>query len=149
MKKVLRVLMFGWEFPPVKSGGLGTACFGLTQGLSQQEVDITFVIPHVYSDHRSDTIQLEGMFDRYSENVTFKKVESIIQPYQTVVEYETEYSRQVVRKGVSNKKDAIYSTNLYEEVERYAFMATELVKDVACDIIHAHDWMTIKAGLVA
>ncbi|KKT36370.1 MAG: glycosyl transferase group 1, partial [Parcubacteria group bacterium GW2011_GWC1_44_26] len=27
----MRVLMFGWEFPPHNSGGLGTACFGLTR----------------------------------------------------------------------------------------------------------------------
>lgn len=26
--------MFGWEFPPHISGGLGTACFGLTKGLA-------------------------------------------------------------------------------------------------------------------
>lgn len=31
----MKVLMLGWEFPPYISGGLGTACYGLTQGLSQ------------------------------------------------------------------------------------------------------------------
>ena len=36
--------MFGWEFPPHISGGLGTACYGLTKGLSAQGgVDIIFV----------------------------------------------------------------------------------------------------------
>jgi glycosyltransferase involved in cell wall biosynthesis len=37
--------MLGWEFPPYISGGLGTACFGLTRGLNRQGVDIVFVLP--------------------------------------------------------------------------------------------------------
>jgi hypothetical protein len=45
-KKVMNVLMFGWEFPPNISGGLGTACYGIVKGLSEcQDVNITFVIP--------------------------------------------------------------------------------------------------------
>ena len=30
----MRVLMFGWEFPPFKSGGLGTACQGMVTALA-------------------------------------------------------------------------------------------------------------------
>lgn len=41
----MRVLMLGWEFPPFITGGLGTACFGLTQGLARQGAQITFVLP--------------------------------------------------------------------------------------------------------
>jgi glycogen(starch) synthase len=37
--------MFGWEFPPHISGGLGTACFGLTKSLSHQDVKVRFVVP--------------------------------------------------------------------------------------------------------
>ena len=33
----MRVLMFGWEFPPHISGGLGTACYGMTQALAQKK----------------------------------------------------------------------------------------------------------------
>ena len=44
----MKVLMFGWEFPPLSSGGLGTACYGLTKGLSRKGIEITFVLP--YSD---------------------------------------------------------------------------------------------------
>ncbi|WP_303193261.1 glycogen/starch synthase, partial [uncultured Desulfovibrio sp.] len=42
----MRVLMFGWEFPPHISGGLGTACYGMTQALAKKGVEITFVLPH-------------------------------------------------------------------------------------------------------
>lgn len=41
----MRVFMLGWEFPPYISGGLGTACFGLTRALSRQDTHITFVLP--------------------------------------------------------------------------------------------------------
>jgi glycogen synthase len=40
-----KVLMFGWEYPPFNSGGLGTACYGLTHGLADNNVDVTFVLP--------------------------------------------------------------------------------------------------------
>ena len=43
----MRVLMFGWEFPPHISGGLGTACFGMTQALAKKGAEIIFVLPRV------------------------------------------------------------------------------------------------------
>ena len=47
----MKVLMFGWEFPPHISGGLGTACYGLTKALiSQENMDIIFVIPKTFGD---------------------------------------------------------------------------------------------------
>ena len=43
--------MFGWEFPPHISGGLGTACYGLTRGMSSiKDLDILFVVPKAYGD---------------------------------------------------------------------------------------------------
>ena len=41
----MKVFMLGWEFPPYISGGLGTACYGLTQGLDQIGVEVAFVLP--------------------------------------------------------------------------------------------------------
>lgn len=46
----MKVLMFGWEFPPHISGGLGTACFGLTQSLVRQKVKVLFVVPRLHGD---------------------------------------------------------------------------------------------------
>ena len=37
--------MFGWEFPPHNSGGLGVACQGLTRALAARDYEITFVMP--------------------------------------------------------------------------------------------------------
>lgn len=41
----VRVLMLGWEFPPFITGGLGTACYGLTKAMDRAGLDVTFVLP--------------------------------------------------------------------------------------------------------
>ena len=41
----MRVLMLGWEFPPFITGGLGTACAGLTKSLVNAGTEVTFVLP--------------------------------------------------------------------------------------------------------
>ncbi len=43
----MRVLMFGWEFPPHISGGLGTACHGITQALARHGIETVFMVPHI------------------------------------------------------------------------------------------------------
>jgi glycogen synthase len=54
----IRVLMLGWEFPPFITGGLGTACYGLTRAMDRRGMDVTFVLPkHVDEDH-ADHIRL-------------------------------------------------------------------------------------------
>jgi glycogen synthase len=41
----MRVFMLGWEFPPFISGGLGTACYGLTKAMDELGIEVTFVLP--------------------------------------------------------------------------------------------------------
>ena len=65
----MKVLMFGWEFPPYSSGGLGTACYGLTKSLSKENTEITFVLPYD-SDLQADFINL------LSTNIKIKKINS-------------------------------------------------------------------------
>lgn len=50
----MKVLMFGWEFPPHISGGLGTACYRLTHSLVQKDVKILFVVPRVFGDEPTE-----------------------------------------------------------------------------------------------
>ena len=43
--------MFGWEYPPHILGGLGTASFGITEGLhAQGDMEITFCLPKPWGD---------------------------------------------------------------------------------------------------
>ena len=54
----MKVLMFGWEFPPHISGGLGTACYGLTHSLGKEEVDVLFVVPKLHGDEPAERVNL-------------------------------------------------------------------------------------------
>lgn len=57
----MKVLMFGWEFPPHISGGLGTASYGLTKSLSAiDDLEILFVVPKLYGDEDNDVAKLIG-----------------------------------------------------------------------------------------
>jgi len=105
----MRVFMLGWEFPPFISGGLGTACYGLTKALSKQSTDVVFVLPKAVDTEYSSHVKLlspqapkAAMGDRSAESVastyqlddeyggtgfehvTFKAVPSrMISPYQS------------------------------------------------------------------
>jgi glycogen synthase len=54
----MRVLMFGWEFPPHISGGLGTACFGLSQSLVRENIDLMFVVPKLHGNESAEQMTL-------------------------------------------------------------------------------------------
>lgn len=54
---MIKVLMFGWEFPPHISGGLGTACYGLTRALQKKKVKVLFAIPRLYGDEGESHIK--------------------------------------------------------------------------------------------
>ena len=57
----MKALMFGWEFPPHILGGLGTASYGLTRGMAQQEdMEITFVIPKPWGDEDQSFLKIIG-----------------------------------------------------------------------------------------
>jgi len=54
----MRVFMLGWEFPPFVSGGLGTACYGLTKALSKQQTDVIFVLPRMVGTAEATHVRL-------------------------------------------------------------------------------------------
>lgn len=93
----MRVFMLGWEFPPFISGGLGTACYGLTKAMSSLGTDILFVLPRPVATPFSTHVRLispqansplagpatEFRLDEF-ENVTFRTIDAqITSPYQT------------------------------------------------------------------
>ena len=69
----MQVLMFGWEFPPHISGGLGTACYGLTKSLSAiEDLEILFTVPKLYGDEDNDIADLIGAGDILVKQYKFK-----------------------------------------------------------------------------
>ncbi len=136
--------MFGWEFPPFSSGGLGTACLGITKGLSKLGASVIFVIPKMLSHASSKYAKLIAADAEAIENVHILGINSALVAYATSESY---HSHTLNRKGVH--AESIYGANLFQEVERYALQAASIAKNEDFDIIHCHDWMTYKAGINA
>jgi glycosyltransferase involved in cell wall biosynthesis len=138
--------MFGWEFPPFKSGGLGTACYDLTKGMANLGYEVTFVMPFAPDKSDADFVKLRGAA-REMAKIKIRKVDSILSPYQTLQSYEETYNG-IVKPGSSGSIE-IYGKNMHEEVKRFALLAKKIAKEEKFDIIHAHDWMTYEAGINA
>ncbi len=117
--------MFGWEFPPHNSGGLGTACEGLTKALAARGAEIVLVLPRPFSNPVS---YLRLVCADIDPLITLRPVRSRLRPY------------------LANGRCGF---NLLSEVEAYARRARELVPEEDFDLIHAHDWLAFPAGLVA
>jgi glycosyltransferase involved in cell wall biosynthesis len=141
----MKVLMFGWEFPPFKSGGLGTACYDLTKGLSRQGIEVTFVMPKAPEDANTGFVKIIGT-NNYMKNVKIRKVNSILTAYNTSKSYSETSDRY---KILGTKGDNVYGKDLYQEVERFSEVAKIIAAEEPHDVIHAHDWMTYKAGINA
>jgi glycogen synthase len=129
--------MLGWEFPPYKSGGLGTACYDLTKGLAREGVEITFVMPCAPSEAYEEFVDIIGANTR----AKIRTVHSLLTPYMTTETYDNVYS--------SEKCGDLYGPNMHVEIERFSRAVENIIKDEEFDIIHAHDWMTYAAGVLA
>ncbi len=165
----MRVLMFGWEFPPHISGGLGTACYGLTNGLSYfDDMDILFVVPKAFGDEDQSKLRLIGANDislsehntHYQDllkKIRFMEVNSNIIPYTDPDEYfklleqDKTGKKQFVHARFSGKLEFTggYGANLFQEIANYAAVATEIAAAGDFDVIHSHDWLTYPAGMAA
>lgn len=132
------VLMFGWEFPPYNSGGLGVACQGLTKALASRGVNVTFVLPRKL-DIQSPLLRV--LFAD-SGNVRLEAVDALLMPYLDQASYNG------IKTGLGHA-GLRYGGNLFEEVERYARYSAEIIRQEKFDIIHAHDWLTFPAGIKA
>ena len=141
----MKVLMFGWEFPPFKSGGLGTACYELSKGLSKQGVDVTFVMPKAPDNAQSDFANIIGT-NNYLKNVKIRKVDSMLTAYNSSDSYSDSLARY---KVLGTKGDTVYGADLHEEVERFSKVASIIANEEGHDVIHAHDWMAYAAGINA
>jgi glycosyltransferase involved in cell wall biosynthesis len=165
----MRVLMFGWEFPPHISGGLGTASYGLTKGLSSVGgVEILFVVPKAFGDEDQTNLKLIDagevvVSDRvvdykgFFKNISFIEVGSQLIPYTSPEEYEnlvnlsTKKQQTLINTLFSGKLafSGGYGENLFQEIANYSAIASIIGVNFDFDVIHAHDWLTYPAGIAA
>jgi len=167
--------MLGWEFPPFISGGLGTACYGLTRALSELGAEILFVLPRPVPASHAQHVRLlspaevlagggrvSRQLGRAFNTVRFLGVDAVMYPYGEPADETAEpgsetatgaapkaalpASRGVVPE-VSGGTD--YAGDMFTQTQRYADLVCEIAESNDFDVIHAHDWMTYRAGMVA
>jgi glycogen(starch) synthase len=175
----MKLLMLGWEFPPRISGGLGTACHGLAHALDQQGVEVLFVMPRppepqletitesfVTSETHTNPSSWEiETVDK--SDIRLVSIPASLSPYdprpphvraaesksqETItheIPGETHTQHHVYQKTRVIDRGAHYAGDLAGEVQRFADQVVEIASSDHFELIHAHDWMTFKAGLAA
>jgi glycogen synthase len=129
----MKVLMLGWELPPHNSGGLGVACFHMAKALAKAGADIDFVVP--YSAKHPD--------------IKFMTIHSAtsLSPLERygLGAYD---SKTVINKTLSSA-DINDLKDMRGVQKRYVQFVENLVQCNDYDVIHAHDWLTMEAGVRA
>ena len=124
--------MLGWELPPHNSGGLGVACLHLSESLAKYGADIDFVVPYEAEHHLKgvnvlSALRIDPLF-RYGGSAYESKL------------IEEKRFKNVKTKELMSIRDVQHT--YCEFVERY-------LMDFKPDLVHAHDWLTYEAGILA
>jgi glycosyltransferase involved in cell wall biosynthesis len=141
--------MLGWEYPPHISGGLGTACEGLTKALAGEAVDVTFVVPRAFGDEDDGHMQLVSPQNvrqvakgatrtrtskrdvESTELVDLIEINSVLRPYQTPESYRTHRTEARVEKGtIEAAETEALSDVLVDEPAAGAHYGTDLFAEV-------------------
>ncbi|CAN5385530.1 glycosyltransferase family 4 protein [soil metagenome] len=162
-----RVLMLGWEFPPVINGGLGVACHDLCIALSKM-ANVTMIIPKSNPDFVVKNLNLIGLNTIDAKTLrnigyteSYKKVKQVhyintnLNPYYNSnnspsLDLHSQYLKKV---QIGNETaevfhiEDLYGGDVIEKVTVFGKLAAKLALSLDFDIIHAHDWMTMIAGM--
>ena len=155
----MKVLMFGWEFPPHILGGLGTASYGITAGLAKQpDMQITFCIPKPWGDEDKSFMNIIGLSETpivwrdVDYDYVKQRLGNKMSPEQYYALRDHIYADFSYRQ--TNDLGCIefsgrYPDNLHDEINNYSIVAGVIARQQEYDIIHAHDWLTYPAGIHA
>ena len=138
----MRVLTFGWEFPPHISGGLGTACYGLTKALSKLGVEIIFVVPKLFGDEEKIGIGklisasdvpvriLRQIHTKYLHNYSLEKLsEPISLEFEKENYFEFDSFFEKIRKITINSPLLPYATpQTFDEYLRLLGISSEQIQ---------------------
>lgn len=158
-----KVLMLGWEFPPVINGGLGVACHDLSGALSDL-ADITMIVPKSSPGFKLRNMNLVGInqidpavfkseFSSLPGHTPFKlhEIPGDLNPYlssASSLEQQIAGSASAMHEGIRGFEiDDLYGGDVIAKVMQYADIAAALATKMHFDVIHAHDWMTMIAGM--
>ena len=131
----MNILMLGWELPPHNSGGLGVACYHMSKALALQGATIDFVVP--YSAHHP--------------TVDFMTVHSATRLTPLERYGLGAYDSKAVFSKELSKADINDLTDMRGVQKRYVQYVEQMIGERVepFDAIHAHDWLTMEAGIRA
>jgi glycogen synthase len=143
----MRVFMLGWEFPPFISGGLGTACYGLTKAMSALGTDVLFLLPRPVPQHNKNNSGKSSVSQNYDdahlslvgpagvvptvadeepirlndlERVTIRTVHANLNPYGTALEYTEQLEAQQIAADLAQSASAEINIAPAKNVPIYA-----------------------------
>lgn len=157
--------MLGWEFPPIINGGLGVACHDLSSAMSDM-ANITMIVPKTSPGFKMKNMNLVGI-----NNVSIKELGSLpgyssplpFQLHSVPADIDPYHSENYPSAGntaegrtveaIAKAKleafniDSLYGGDVISKVIQYADITASLAQKLQFDVIHAHDWMTMIAGI--
>lgn len=139
------VFMIGWEYPPHNSGGLGVACQGMTEALSENNTHIYFTLPHSKFGSVSHMDVLEC-----SDPSWFAASGDVSHPpffaYSSAVPRPHNFLNGLVDR---HKLQLLPQSEMEAKVDRYAELVLEKGSQLKnqFEVIHAHDWMSFPAAM--
>lgn len=155
----MKVLMFGWEYPPHVFGGLATANFGISEGLhAQGNMEITLCLPHPFGDEDQSAARIVAMnaVPIVWHDVSREWVEERVGKVMKAEDYfryrdhiYSDFSYMGANDIGCMEFAGGYPQNLHEEINNYSVIAGVVARAEEFDIIHAHDWLTYPAGIHA
>jgi len=157
-----RILMFGWEFPPVISGGLGVATLGLCKAMAPL-ADVLMIIPKNVPNFNIPNIELVGLNRLtaqelgllFNQNIAYimkgnAATEAPLKSYTQVQsdEFVDQKFYDVYHSEVKPFEiDNLYGGNVISKVIEFARISVQYCLSKQFDVIHAHDWMTFLPAM--
>jgi glycogen synthase len=157
-----KILMLGWEFPPIINGGLGVACHDLSSAMAEM-AEITMIVPKTSPEFKVKNLNLIGI-NNLSDDVigtpsnyhqplpfTLHAVPAELDPYYSSRESADFRGKSTAanerEKWNSFSIDSLYGGDVIGKVMRFSEITSHLASKMDFDVIHAHDWMTMLAGI--
>ena len=129
----MKILMLGWELPPHNSGGLGVACLNMARALSKEGVEIDFIVP----------------YEAEHPEIDFMKVLSATH-LDPIYRYGGgSYASMQILEEIIPTIDKEHLVSIREVQKSYQEFVDKYLMDYRPDVVHAHDWLTYEAGILA
>ena len=155
----MKALMFGWEFPPHILGGLGTASYGLTEGMWQcGDMEIDFVIPKPWGDENRSFANIIGasqvpiVWRDVNREYVQERIGKVMSPdlyFDLRNHIYADFNYMHTNDLGCIEFSGRYPDNLLEEINNYSICAGVIARTLDFDVIHSHDWLTYPAGIHA